>query len=631
MIEDAKIKEIIEKTDIVALVSQYVSLTKAGSDYKGLCPFHEEKTPSFMVSPSKKIAKCMGCGKGGNPITFLMQIKNIGFEDACIELAQKANIELNIVKKNTGPDLSKYYKIMEEAAKFYHYNLLSTKSGALAIKYLENRGVSKEIIDEFNIGLAPDKSDALYLTLKDLGYNEIDMMDCGLIKASDKDNSFYDLFRKRITFPVTDRFSHIIAFSARIYNGEQDTAKYINSPETIIFKKNQSIFHLDLAQPHILKKKRVILHEGQLDVIASTKSGLGEAVCSMGTALTSNQVKLLKTFTDNIVVCYDGDSAGVNAMMKAIKLFKKEGGFNVELVRLPDGMDPDEYVQKYGSEEYVKYFEEHIENPNDFIYQYYTKDKNFNDLAQIDETKNQIFTFLKSLNSRVLVESYLNRFSQDTGVSQASLFLDYNSFVNGANNEKVLNKNSTEIKQDIKINSQISPKGYTEEEWQNLLFRLRCELKLFVYARKSKKIALSIDKEVDHNVPIYACFDSMHQILWDELINTYYGMYDTYNEGDFLALLNDQKYYNCIVSDKKTLYNLYQKEPMPDNSKDMNDCIKNIFISYDMRLTDKSSQLRGSDLSFEQQQEELAKIVKNLQKIDKKRKDLKSRDKENKL
>jgi DNA primase len=268
MIDDAKIKEIIDKTDIVALVSEYISLTKAGSDYKGICPFHQEKTPSFMVSPSKKIAKCMGCGSGGNPISFLMKIKNINFEEACIILAEKANVELNIKKKNTGPDLSKYYKIMSEAAKFYHYNLISTKSGQEAIKYLEKRGITKEIIEEFNIGLAPDKSDALYLTLRDLKFNEIDMIDCGLVKASDKSDSFYDLFRKRIMFPVCDRNSNIIAFSGRIYNGEEDTAKYINSPETIIFKKNKSIYHIDLAQPHILKKKRVILHEGQMDVIA---------------------------------------------------------------------------------------------------------------------------------------------------------------------------------------------------------------------------------------------------------------------------------------------------------------------------------------------------------------------------
>ena len=614
MIEDAKIKEIIDKTDIVALVSEYISLTKAGSDYKGICPFHQEKTPSFMVSPSKKIAKCMGCGAGGNPISFLMKIKNISFEEACIILAQKANVELNIKKKNTGPDLSKYYKIMSEAAKFYHYNLISTKSGQEAIKYLEKRGITKEIIDEFNIGLAPDKSDALYLTLRDLKFNEIDMIDCGLIKASEKSDSFYDLFRKRIMFPVCDRNSNIIAFSGRIYNGEEDTAKYINSPETIIFKKNQSIYHIDLAQPHILKKKRVILHEGQMDVIASTKSGLGEAVCSMGTALTINQIRLLKSFTNNIVVCYDGDSAGINAMIKAIKLLKNEPDITTNLVRLPDGMDPDEYVLKYGSEKYVEYFESHIESPNDFIYDYYVKNKNLNDLSIVDKVKIDLFNFLKTLNSRVLVESYLNKFSQDSGVSQASLFLDYNSFVKGTNVVENIDNKSIVLKSQA-----ILPQGYSNEEWNNLMFRLRCELRLFNYAKISKKIALELDSKCERNIPLYQCFDDIHKVLWDELINTYYGIYDSYNEGKFLQLLSDQKYYNCVVSDKKTLFNL--KETENYNSSDMNLCVDMIFMSKDIPTENP----KFNSLNFDDQLNDLNERLNQLKRLNKKRKDLKSR------
>ncbi len=614
MIEDAKIKEIIDKTDIVALVSEYISLTKAGSDYKGICPFHQEKTPSFMVSPSKKIAKCMGCGAGGNPISFLMKIKNISFEEACIILAQKANVELNIKKKNTGPDLSKYYKIMSEAAKFYHYNLISTKSGQEAIKYLEKRGITKEIIDEFNIGLAPDKSDALYLTLRDLKFNEIDMIDCGLIKASEKSDSFYDLFRKRIMFPVCDRNSNIIAFSGRIYNGEEDTAKYINSPETIIFKKNQSIYHIDLAQPHILKKKRVILHEGQMDVIASTKSGLGEAVCSMGTALTINQIRLLKSFTNNIVVCYDGDSAGINAMIKAIKLLKNEPDITTNLVRLPDGMDPDEYVLKYGSEKYVEYFESHIESPNDFIYDYYVRNKNLNDLSIVDKVKIDLFNFLKTLNSRVLVESYLNKFSQDSGVSQASLFLDYNSFVKGTNVVENIDNNSIVLKSQA-----ILPQGYSNEEWNNLMFRLRCELRLFNYAKISKKIALELDSKCERNIPLYQCFDDIHKALWDELINTYYGIYDSYNEGKFLQLLSDQKYYNCVVSDKKTLFNL--KETENYNSSDMNLCVDMIFMSKDIPTENP----KFNSLNFDDQLNDLNERLNQLKRLNKKRKDLKSR------
>ena len=577
MIEQDKINEIIEKTDIVSLVGQYVQLTKAGSDYKGLCPFHNEKTPSFMVSPSKKIAKCMGCGKGGNPITFLKEIKNLSFEEACIELAEKANISLNIKKKEVGPDYSKYYKIMEEAAKFYHFNLVSTKSGLDAIKYLEKRGLTLDIINEFNIGLAPNKSDALYLTLKDLNYNEIDMIECGLIKESERNNSFFDLFKNRIMFPVTDKDSHIIAFSGRIFNGETDQAKYINSPETPIFKKNTSIYHLDLARPFILKNKRVILHEGQMDVIASSKSGLGEAVCSMGTALTTNQAKLLRTFTENIIVCYDGDSAGVNAMVKAIKLLKAEN-FNISLVRLPDGMDPDEYVLKYGKEEYLKYFNSHIEDPNDYLYEYITSGAKDGSLDLIEQIKNKLFAYLKNLNSRSLVEGYLHRFSDSTGISFASLILDYNGFIN--RNGFVIDSKPKEVTsanvRKVHINE------FSDKDWYDMLSRQKSEIKLIRYAMKAKSIAIELDQKKEGNIILTQTFDQAHANLWETIVNDYYLSNDEFNEGIFLKYL-DKSQYNCFIGDKKTVINLNDETLSDDKfytTDDLKQCVYTLFRNY---------------------------------------------------
>jgi DNA primase len=327
-----------------------------------------------------------------------------------------------------------------------------------------------------------------------------------------------------------------------------------------------------------------------------------------------NQIKLLKTFTNNIVVCYDGDNAGINAMIKAIKLLKNEPDITTSLVRLPDGMDPDEYVLKYGSEKYVEYFESHIESPNDFIYDYYVKNKNLNDLSIVDKVKIDLFNFLKTLNSRVLVESYLNKFSQDSGVSQASLFLDYNSFVKGI---KVVE--DIDNKSFIKKSEAILPQGYSNEEWNNLMFRLRCELRLFNYAKISKKIALELDSKTERNIPLYQCFDDIHKALWDELINTYYGIYDSYNEGKFLQLLSDQKYYNCVVSDKKTLFNL--KETENYNSSDMNLCVDMIFMSKDIPTENP----KFNSLNFDDQLNDLNERLKQLKRLNKKRKDLKSR------
>ncbi len=622
MIEQGKIQEIIDKTDIVSLVSEFVSLQKSGSDYKGLCPFHEEKTGSFMVSPTKKIAKCFGCGGGGSPIKFLMSIKHINFEEACIELAKRANVELNI-KKKSGPDYSKYYQIMNDAADFYHFSLLHTKLGLEAIKYLENRGISKEIIEEFNIGLAPDKMNTLYLNLKDAKYTDLDLLDCGLIKQSENGTDFYDIFRKRITFPVYDIKGNVIAFSARIFCNEEDTAKYINSPETIIFKKGESIYHIDKALPYITRKDRVILHEGQLDVIASFKAGLGEAVCSMGTALTVNQVKLLKSKTKNIIVCYDGDKAGINAMMKAIKLIKNEGDINLSLVRLPNSMDPDEYVKTYGKDKYIEYFDSHLESPNDFIYSYITLDKNLKSLDVIEEIKNPLFRFFDMLNSNTLIEGYLNRFSESTGISSASIMLDYNNYLK----EKGIIK-TPEITTSKQVNynqkKYIYKKdqniflGYTEDEWNNLLFRQRAELRLFNYAKQSKKIALRLDERNENGRPLYMCFDKIHQELWDELINTYYNSYDTYNEGTFLSMLDDDRYYNCIISDKQTLFKLKDSEIY--NARDLEECVNAIFYSND--LPTFSDFDKKSD---EEKLEAIENFVKSMQRINKRKNDLKNK------
>ncbi len=615
MIEQDKIQEIIDKTDIVSLVSEFVSLSKSGSDYKGLCPFHNEQTGSFHVNPVKKIAKCFGCGVGGSPITFLMKIKHLSFEDACIELAKRAGVKLNI-NKQTGPDYSKYFQIMKETADFYNYNLTHSKSGLEALKYLENRGITKDIIEEFNIGLAPDKANSLYLTLKDFKYTELDMLACGLIKQSENDNSYYDLFRNRITFPVCDIKGNVIAFSARIFHGEDTSAKYINSPETVIFKKNLSLYHIDKALPAIVKNNRVILHEGQLDVIASVKAGFNEAVCSMGTALTENQVKLLHKQTENIVICYDGDNAGIKAMMKAIKLIKNENGINLSLVRLPEGKDPDEYVKAYGIDKYREYFETHKESPNDFIYSYITLNKDLTKLDVIENMKNELFRFFDMLKSNALIEGYLKKFSASSGISETSIMLDYQEYLKSkgvlVTNNVVKRPNLQPSDYVLKNDSGLFL-GYTEEEWNNLLFRQRAELRLFNYARNSKALALRIDQKCENGIYLYTCFDKIHQELWDELINTYYSLYDKYDEGKFLSLLEDDRYYNCIISDKKTLYNLKDYEVY--NASDLENCCDAIFYSNDILSNSKDFKNK----SEEDQLKALEDRINKLQRINKRR------------
>ena len=329
-----EINRVIESTDMVDLVSPFVKLTKQGKSYKGLCPFHNEDTPSFVVSQEKHLAHCFGCGKGGNPINFLMQIKQISFNEALNELATKNGIKLtNVVINKKSQDYTKYYEMMQLAAKFYEKNLTTTKSGLEALEYLHKRGLSDETIKMFKIGLAPNNVDALYKVLKDANYLELDMIDVGLIGHNDK--GYYDIFSKRIMFPITDEMGNIIGFSGRIFNNnDPNQPKYVNTKETFLYKKGSVLYHLDLAKQEILRKKRVILHEGQMDVIAATSAGFKEAICSMGTALTEAQALVLKKYSSQAIICYDGDKAGIAASKKAINIFKKVG-MTASLVLLP--------------------------------------------------------------------------------------------------------------------------------------------------------------------------------------------------------------------------------------------------------------------------------------------------------
>ena len=554
------LEEINEKTDIVALVSKYVKLTKAGSDYKGLCPFHEEKTPSFMVSPSKKIAKCMGCGAGGRPITFLSKIKNISIEDAAIELAEELGIKVDR-ERPKGPDYTKHFEIMKTAASFYHHNLLNTKQGEIALKYLENRGINKDIIEKFNIGLSPEEPNLLYQVLKDSGYNELDMSDLGLIKSSN--DGYYDLFTRRIMFPIMDQNSNILGFSARIYVDDKNQAKYVNSPESIIFKKNQVLYNINNAYPFILKRKRIILHEGQMDVIASFKSGLEEVVCTMGTALTKNHIAQIKKYTNDVVLAYDNDNAGVAAMVKAIKLFQNEG-VNLKIVRLQNAKDPDEFILKYGVEQYKNFFDNHLVDPYDFLYELATLNKDFSKISQIEDAKNELFSYLILQKSNVLTEKYLEKFAIKTSLNLQNLFNDYKDYAN-----KNLNYQDIDYKEVKKVEKKDSI---------NLSY-LKATKRLFDYAKHSKDLALELDRDKFNSIKLIDCLPQEYQVLWCDLANTYYTEYNDFVEGIFLNTL-EKKQYDLYLKLKEIEF------ITPDFSEqDLEDCKNNLYFNHIKKLS----------------------------------------------
>lgn len=616
MVSKEQIDEIVSSTDMVALVSPYVKLTKSGSGFKGLCPFHNENTPSFMVSQQKKIAKCMGCGEGGSPIKFLQKIKNISFMEALQELADKAGIELRgYTKEYTGPDYSHYYEIMETAHKFFRYNLLNTKSGEDAIAYLENRGLDRNTIEAFEIGLAPSDNDSLYQVLKQAGYNELDMCDLGLIKNGNR--NFYDLFKNRIMFPVKDEQGHIIAFSGRIYHNEAEQAKYVNSPETIIFKKGQSLFHLYDAMSDIRKSHRAVLHEGQMDVIASYNAGIKESICSMGTALTKEQVQIINKYAKEVIICYDGDNAGLNAMMKAIKLFDTNQT-TLNLVMLPDKMDPDEFVKKNGKEEFLKYFENNKITPADYIIKYATKDKDFTSLSDIEQIKKIVFEFLNNKSSQIEVDYVFDELSRMMNISKASLMIDFHKDNNISpiitdNNYK--NEYQTDFIDDsfdfnfnYQNNLDVS-QSYNTFDFNFIKNHARAELRLLNYGKISKEFALRIENHELLDKPFIDYLEPINQNIWTNLIDDYYITHQTFNENEFYHSLdsnckNAYKFNIDSLNNNLDYLNEYSEE-------DLEECIKALILSEPKKEID----MINNNFDYLPQSEKLSQLIKKIEKL----------------
>lgn len=527
MATSEEIEKIIQTTDMVDLVSPFVKLVKSGKNYKGLCPFHEEKTPSFTVSQEKHLAHCFSCGKGGNPIQFLMDIKQISFGEAIQELAQKNGVSISGYHKKSGPDYSKYYEMMGVASKFFQQNLNMTKSGKEAKSYLMKRGLTEEMIATFEIGLAPTGYDSLYKVLKESNYLELDMLDLGLISKNDK--GYYDLFTRRITYPIKDEQGHTIGFSARIYdNKDPNQPKYINTKDTFLYHKGTVLYHLDLAKSEILKKKRVILHEGQMDVIAATQAGLKETICTMGTALTIDQAYVLKKYAQHAIICYDGDKAGIKASKKAIQVFK-QAGMQVHLVLLPNGMDPDEYVVKYGKEAYLSYFDSHILDEVEYGFETAFLNRNLDDIQMIEEVKRDIFQVLIGISSQSVQKKYLEKLSEKLHIEISLLEKDYTTYCTTAAPIKSVEEGY--VDNDFDYPDVYEPVKIIQE-------KKNYELRLFLYARNSRQRALEIDQKINEFMDV---FEPIHQDIWSALIDIYYSKYETFDDALFCSLLTEQQ------------------------------------------------------------------------------------------
>ena len=356
-IEQSVINEIKDKTDILDLVSEYVKLEKKGRNYIGLCPFHDEKTPSFTVSEDKQICHCFGCKKGGNVFQFTQEIKDLSFVEAVKDLGERINISVDIGNSSdytsqiASNDLT-MIEMHELMLEYYQYALLKTVEGEEALNYLTKRGFTEKLIKSRGIGYAPNHTHFCHDFLQQKGYDIELAYEAGLLSRNEENFSYFDRFRDRIMFPLNNAQGRIVGYSGRTYNNQEP--KYLNSPETPIFQKRRLLYNLDNARKHIRKNDEAILLEGFMDVIKSDSSGLKPVIASMGTAISDEHITVLKKLTSHITLMFDGDFAGQEATIKTGQHLLQQG-FNVFVVQLPKDMDPDEYITKYGNEKFLEY------------------------------------------------------------------------------------------------------------------------------------------------------------------------------------------------------------------------------------------------------------------------------------
>lgn len=417
------IEEIKSRCDIVDVIGQVVALKKAGSNFKGLCPFHGEKTPSFVVSEGKQIFTCFGCGASGDVLSFVMKYYNLDFIQAVEKLAKEYSIDLPTTYGNPGKK-SELYDINKRAAHFFFDAIRDGRNEGY--RYLESRGINREMIKHFGLGYADESWDGLCKKFLppggDAAMEELkeNMLKLGLIDNSK--GRCYDKFRNRIIFPIINTSGKVIGFGGRTLN-KDGIPKYLNSPESLIFSKKNNLYGLNVAKQGISKRDTVVLVEGYMDVISLHQRGIDYAVATLGTALTENQAKLLRRYTRNIVFAYDMDSAGRAATMRGIEILKKQD-LNIKIMKLPEGKDPDEYIKKYGREEFEARVKESLPATEYMLEQA----KSGCDLGKNEDKLKYIKEALDILRgiSSVEADIYLQKLSQDTGVSPSALKSELN-------------------------------------------------------------------------------------------------------------------------------------------------------------------------------------------------------------
>ncbi len=409
------IDEIKSKVNIVDVIGREVPLKQSGSNFKGLCPFHNEKTPSFMVNEQKQIFNCFGCGEKGDVIHFVQRFNNMEFMEACEKLAEEYNIEIPKHGTRRKEELSRYYEINSVAARFFFDNL--TRCANPGYTYIRKRGISDETIKHFGLGYSPNSWNSLYKYLQSKGVSDDDMLKLGLVTQGKK--GVYDKFRGRLMFPIFNTRGKVIGFGGRALGDEMP--KYLNSPESEVFLKKNNLYALNFTKKNVSDENQVIMVEGYMDAISLYQNGICNVVASLGTALTENQCQLITRYTKNVVLSYDSDSAGIKAALRGIDVMRSSHA-NVRILQVTGGKDPDEFVKKYGKQEFLKLVNG-AAPATDFTLEMTKKKYNLSDNLEIIEYISSCVPILKKLGA-VEQDLYVKKLASEFDISEHSILTE---------------------------------------------------------------------------------------------------------------------------------------------------------------------------------------------------------------
>ncbi|MBP7215451.1 MAG: DNA primase [Candidatus Kapabacteria bacterium] len=582
-------QEILERSDIVEIISESVYLKKVGKNFVGLCPFHSEKTPSFNVSPEKKIYKCFGCGRSGNVFTFLMENNGMTFREAMNYLAKRYGIAIDATeedkeKKSKQEDI---LNAMEEATNYYQ-SLLKKKSGTSCLEYLERRGISQQTIEEFRLGYSTDSFNEAGNYLRSKGYSDEILLDAGLLVQNEKGN-LYDRFRGRAMFPITDIFGRVIAFGARSLNADKSQPKYINSPQTMLYDKSSVLYGLSQAKSQIINKKEAILVEGYMDVITMHQWGYKNAVASSGTSLTAEQLKLLSRYTKNLNILYDADEAGQNAAERAIEIALQQE-FDISIITLPEGEDPDSILREQGPNAFRQYLDKKL-NFIEFLYNKYKSEEKLNSPKTRIELARKILEYINLIPDMLLQDEYVK------------ILIYKMDFIGPQVNNLYTIKNEL-AKTNIK-KTQEPKTSNLENEKSQLENNHELIKKITKKITPTEKSLLRLILENEESFDYFKNLDFNHEILTSTQAKRIIEVVSKYNSIKELISKMNEDDFNPILRDTLTIYMLPKEAESENWSKYNND--------YDSQIRNYAALFKSIELKLKL--DKINQELKSLQKL----------------